>query len=134
MPATEASVAKVQSAASEPAATAKRKRKNRKKRSNKKSVQEEAKVSAKAENALLYLRSWAAREDWKFKKAQQVFLLKNGLSMDMTDEDFATFCDYMSGLTEGAKDALRSKARQLIQSLDLRLNRQSQSTSDSESD
>jgi hypothetical protein len=79
-------------------------------------TRQEERPSEKPQNALFYLKNWSNRQEtgWKFKKAQQVYLLKHGLTMQMTAEEFDIFCDYMKGLSDGAKSALNQKAQQLV--------------------
>ena len=99
--------------------TAAKKRKIKLKKKKKRAAaagQEEERPSAKPDNALFYLRNWSKRQetDWKFKKAQQVYLLKNGLTMEMSEDDYSIFCEYMKGLTDSAKAALNQKAQQIV--------------------
>lgn len=79
-------------------------------------VRQEEQPSSKPQNALFYLKNWSNRQEtgWKFKKAQQVYLLKHGLTMQMSDEEFTIFCDYMKGLSDGARSALNRTAQQIV--------------------
>lgn len=92
--------------------------KKRKRSRNKKKLLTgvDEKSSTKAENALYYLRNWNKRQEseWKFKKAQQVYLLKHGLTMSMSEQDFSVFCEYMKGLADRAKSALIAAAQRIV--------------------
>lgn len=130
-----------------------KKRKRSRSKKNKAAASTDEKSSAKPNNALFYLRNWNKRQEseWKFKKAQQVYLLKHGLTMSMSEDDFSIFCEYMKGLADSAKSALigtaqrivdddtsadqqQDRARLLIQSLDLRTRHNKNQTSSESSD
>lgn len=101
---------------SDPPATKKRQANLKRKKKRAAAEKEEERPSAKPDNALFYLRNWSKRQEteWKFKKAIQVYLLKNGLTMQMSEDDFSIFCDYMNGLSDNAKAALNLKAQQIV--------------------
>lgn len=110
------------SSLTDPTPGKKRKRtkdKNKKKNKTAKAVVTEQ-TSTKAEKSLLYLRNWCNRQEceWKFKKAHQVYLLKHGLRMSMSEEDFSIFCRYMNGLPDSAKSSLKQAAQQIVDDQD----------------
>lgn len=93
--------------------------------------------SIKPSNALAYLREWGKREseDWKFKKTQHLWLVKNWKQEDfLGDEEFELFTGYMKGDSgqtkktlledaqkvvddEGVDDLKKKRARNLLQNL-----------------
>ena len=133
-----------------------RRRKKKKKKPVEKQVKEKADKSSKSKSALMYLKEWEKRKEtgsWKFKKTQQIYLLRNGLKMEMSENEFEIYCRYMSGLAEKAKTSLQQsvvksvienedegdeelqrKARQLIQFLSIKSNSTENNASSSEDD
>lgn len=60
----------------------------------------------KKDNAIKYLRMWYSdRNNWKFKKSQQSWLINNWKNPKFGDEDFQIFLNYIQGLhrESGAK-------------------------------
>ncbi|KAI1291701.1 hypothetical protein HDE_07448 [Halotydeus destructor] len=73
--------------------------------------------SVKPKNAISYLKSWNHREDtdsdWKYKKAQHIWLVKNWTKKDLvSDTDFEVFIEYMKG--DKAKQKLIDQAKEFL--------------------
>ena len=72
----------------------------------------------KRKKSIEYLRSWKKhREDWKFNKIVQVYILRNWLRDEsLKDKYFEWFCEYCKGLPSRKKETLSSTAVQLMES------------------
>ena len=72
----------------------------------------------KRKKSIEYLRTWKKhREDWKFNKIVQTYMLRNWLGDEsLKDKYFEWFCDYCKGLPSRKKETLSSEAVQLMES------------------
>ncbi|KAM9817269.1 protein cholesin [Neosynchiropus ocellatus] len=70
-----------------------------------------------SQQALDYLTCWSTqRDEWKFQKTRQTWLLQHMFDPDMIPDDkFPILLEYMEGLRGGAKDTTVQKALVLVQ-------------------
>ena len=72
----------------------------------------------RSEVAINYLNDWKyKRDEWKFKKTLQIWLLKNWSNINkISDKDFDLFAEYVLGLhpNSSARTRLESEAKQVI--------------------
>lgn len=89
-------------------------------KSKKKKKIDQVRESIKPVNAINYLHQWSTKDkngEWKFKKTQHVWLLRNWRKVDaIKDEDFGLFVDYMRA--DRCKDKLVKECEQLIDKAD----------------
>ncbi|XP_035870709.1 uncharacterized protein C7orf50 homolog isoform X1 [Phyllostomus discolor] len=72
-----------------------------------------------AQLALDYLRSWARKQDWRFQKTRQTWLLLHMYdSHEVPEEDFPTMLAYLEGLQGQARKVTVQKAESLMWELD----------------
>ncbi|XP_035870710.1 uncharacterized protein C7orf50 homolog isoform X2 [Phyllostomus discolor] len=72
-----------------------------------------------AQLALDYLRSWARKQDWRFQKTRQTWLLLHMYdSHQVPEEDFPTMLAYLEGLQGQARKVTVQKAESLMWELD----------------
>ncbi|XP_063447105.1 uncharacterized protein C7orf50 homolog [Mytilus trossulus] len=99
----------------------KKKEKNKKTKpcvtDSEKTETEENKKSSK-ELAIAYLKLWKKnREEWKFQKVRQVWLLSNMLDSDLVkDKHFETLLLYLDGLKGKARETTSTAAQNIIES------------------
>eukprot|EP00050_Salpingoeca_kvevrii_P008092 m.300632 g.300632 ORF g.300632 m.300632 type:complete len:174 (+) comp14511_c0_seq1:69-590(+) len=87
-------------------------------------AQAEAEDSAKPEidpenhPALLYLRQWHSdRDNWKFHKLRQVYLIKNAYDpYKIKKPDFKILVKYFAGLQGGQRQTMLDEARSIVDS------------------
>ncbi|XP_043820117.1 uncharacterized protein C7orf50 homolog isoform X1 [Dromiciops gliroides] len=83
-------------------------------------VKETPQKPSGAELALDYLISWAnKREEWKFQKTRQTWLLHHMYDSDkVPDKHFSILLDYLEGLKGSAREVTVQKAEMLMKKLD----------------
>lgn len=76
--------------------------------------------NSKKQKAVNYLKLWSEdKNQWKFNKTIQKYLLKNGLKQSMfSDEEFHIYCEYLKGLPEGSKNQLLTDAQKVLETED----------------
>ncbi|XP_074775007.1 protein cholesin isoform X2 [Athene noctua] len=73
-----------------------------------------------SERALAYLTSWSEnREEWKFQKTRQTWLLLHMYDKEkVPDKYFTILLDYLQGLQGGARDITVQKAEAFMKEFD----------------
>ncbi|KAL7874839.1 hypothetical protein SRHO_G00058090 [Serrasalmus rhombeus] len=91
-------------------------RKEEKKNQKEKSEKEELKTSVAQKQALEYLTCWSEkREEWKFQKTRQVWLLQHMFDSEkVSDAHFAVLLSYLEGLKGVARETTVQKAEALV--------------------
>ncbi|XP_041818059.1 uncharacterized protein C7orf50 homolog [Chelmon rostratus] len=94
-------------------------KKEEKKRLKAEGVTEKAEASGPTapQQALDYLTCWNEnREEWKFQKTRQTWLLQHMFDSDkIPDEKFSVLLQYLEGLRGGARDTTAQKALALVE-------------------
>ncbi|XP_066540058.1 uncharacterized protein C7orf50 homolog [Hoplias malabaricus] len=93
-----------------------RKKEEKKKlKEEKKSEKEESKSSIAKTQALEYLKCWSEkREEWKFQKTRQVWLLQHMFDSEkVSDANFTVLLSYLEGLQGVARETTVQKAEAL---------------------
>ncbi|XP_053720767.1 uncharacterized protein C7orf50 homolog [Synchiropus splendidus] len=95
----------------------KKEEKDKLKAEGKTTQKSEAPGPTASQQALDYLTCWSTqRDEWKFQKTRQTWLLQHMFDPDMIPDDkFSILLEYMEGLRGGAKDTTVQKALVLVQ-------------------
>ncbi|KAM8960425.1 protein cholesin [Pelodytes ibericus] len=98
----------------------KKEEKRLKKESEVEEKEEEPSKPSACELSLEYLKSWSQkRQNWKFQKTRQTWLLLNMYDQDkIPDEYFTVLLEYLGGLKGSARDTTVKKSEALMKEYD----------------